>query len=175
MRSVVQSLENGAEGRWDDLIQSGNQLLYEFHQISRSSILTQNDNCYVRSQLSVPQAIPVMFWLGTTKYCPPWTTITLLLAITIFTALFAFRGSVPPAYFRAYAALAGLASRPRPGMQRSKAVENERISGRSLRAPPLRSASLYYHYVRGRAEVTCAMPGTTPAVVHFPDQRKKRQ
>jgi len=37
LRSVVTSLENGGEIRWDDHLEYGNQCLYELHQMSRST------------------------------------------------------------------------------------------------------------------------------------------
>src|ERR1041385_8194188 len=41
LRSIVHSLENGGESRWDDHLESGNQCLYELHQMSRSSSRTK--------------------------------------------------------------------------------------------------------------------------------------
>jgi hypothetical protein len=37
LRSLVQSLEDGDEARWDDRLESGKQCLYELHQMSRCS------------------------------------------------------------------------------------------------------------------------------------------
>jgi hypothetical protein len=37
LRSIVHSLEHNEESRWDDHLESGNQCLYELHQMSRQS------------------------------------------------------------------------------------------------------------------------------------------
>ena len=36
LRSMLRSLETGAETRWDDQTESGNECLYEMHQMSGS-------------------------------------------------------------------------------------------------------------------------------------------
>ena len=37
LHSIVHSLDDGGETRWDDYLESGNQCLYELHQMARSS------------------------------------------------------------------------------------------------------------------------------------------
>ncbi len=40
LRSIVHSIENRGEIGWDDYLESGNQCLYELHQLARSSSRT---------------------------------------------------------------------------------------------------------------------------------------
>jgi hypothetical protein len=40
LRTIVHSLENSGEAAWDDHLESGNQCLYELHQLARSSSRT---------------------------------------------------------------------------------------------------------------------------------------
>ncbi len=40
LRNIVNSLQSGDESRWDDNVESGNQCLYEIHQMGRSSSRT---------------------------------------------------------------------------------------------------------------------------------------
>jgi hypothetical protein len=40
LRSIVHSIENSGEAAWDDHLESGNQCLYELHQLARSSSRT---------------------------------------------------------------------------------------------------------------------------------------
>lgn len=37
LRSILESLEKGDQGQWDDRLEFGNQCLYEIHQMTRQS------------------------------------------------------------------------------------------------------------------------------------------
>jgi hypothetical protein len=53
LRSIVQSLENSVDAGWDDQLESGNQCLYELHQLARSSART-----YKSSNAKFPVVTP---------------------------------------------------------------------------------------------------------------------
>ncbi len=54
LRSIVHSLENGSESRWDDHLESGNQCLYDLHQMARSSRRMNRADSKARFQVGTP-------------------------------------------------------------------------------------------------------------------------
>src|SRR5690242_14781183 len=54
LRSIVHSIEDGGETRWDDHLESGNQCLYELYQMSRSTSRTHKADSQARFQVVTP-------------------------------------------------------------------------------------------------------------------------
>jgi hypothetical protein len=54
LRTIVQTLENSAEPRWDDHLECGRQCLFELHQMSHSSVQCHRADSNGKSQAHVP-------------------------------------------------------------------------------------------------------------------------